>query len=650
MKSRALGRKSKTVARSHPKPSSPPPFLEAAISPLQGSRGKALVPEPLESYIAAMAAAGILLYLILRHVAGVSHFLAVLPLYVTLALGGGPLIAKILRKLLALDFGSDLLAGVSIVGAVLMGQFLAGAIVVLMLSGGAALEHYASRRASSVLDSLARRMPRTAHHKKDGSFQDVDLSSIAIGDELMVFPHEICPVDGVVTEGQGVMDESYLTGEPFSISKAPGSQVLSGTINGDTALTIAATKLAVDSRYSRIMQVVEATGESRPRLRRIGDRIGAWYTPLALGIAALSWASSHDPLRFLAVTVVATPCPLLIAIPVAVIGAISLAARQSIIIKNPAVLEQIDTCRTIIFDKTGTLTYGRPKMTEAIVEPGFARQDVLRMAASVEQYSKHPLAGAVLRAAQEASLVLEPATRVSEKPGEGLCGVVGGRTIQITGRGKVPANLRLPPLSSGLECLVLLDGSYAAAFRFHDSPRPLSDRFVKHLKPRHSVEKVMLVSGDRLSEVRYLAEMVGITEIHAAKSPEEKVEIVRQETERGPTLFVGDGINDAPALLAATVGVAFGQNSDITSEAADAVILEASLRKVDELIHIGRRMRSIALVSAGGGMALSVVGMLFAAAGYLGPVAGAVAQELIDLAAVMNALRVAFPPGDLADF
>ncbi len=650
MNSRALETESERASPKRPEGFSPASFSHAAMSPPQGSRGKSLVHGPQETYIAALAAAGILLYLILRHVAGLSHFIFYLPLYVTLALGGGPLLAKILRKLLAFDFGSDLLAGVSIVAAVLMGQFLAGAIVVLMLSGGAALEHYASRRASSVLDALARRMPRTAHHKKGGSFEDVDLASVAIGDELMVFPHEICPVDGVVVEGQGVMDESYLSGEPFEISKAPGSQVFSGAINGDSALSIQAAKLAVDSRYAKIMQVVEATGENRPRLRRIGDRIGAWYTPLALGIAALSWATSHDPLRFLAVTVVATPCPLLIAIPVAVIGAISLAARLSIIVKNPAMLEQIDTCRTIIFDKTGTLTYGKPTLTGVIVEPGFSREETLRMAASVEQYSKHPLAGAVMRAAQEASLVLEPASRVSEKPGEGLSGVAGGKSIQITGRGKVPATLRLPPLASGLECLLLLDGTYAAAFRFHDSPRPQSDRFVQHLKPHHRVEKVMLVSGDRESEVRYLAEMVGITEVHAGKSPEEKVEIVRSETERGRTLFVGDGINDAPALLAATIGVAFGQNSDITSEAADAVILETSLRKVDELIHIGRRMRLIALQSAVGGMALSVVGMIFAAAGYLGPVAGAVAQELIDLAAVLNALRVAFPPGDLADF
>ena len=626
-------------------------FSTPAIGARNQSVGKFLFSQSHETYIAVMSTAGILLYLVLRYFAGVSQAASLPPLYITLLFGGVPLLFTLSRKLLALEFGSDLLAGISILSAVLLGQYLVGAIVVLMLSGGGALEQLASRRASSVLDALAKRMPRIAHRKEGSSFSDVELSSISIGDSLVVFPHEICPVDGVVVEGHGVMDEAYLTGEPFTISKAPGSQVLSGTINGDTALTIVAAKLAIDSRYAKIMQVMQATGQNRPLLRRIGDQIGAWYTPLALGIAAFSWIASGDPLRFLAVTVVATPCPLLIAIPVAVIGAISLSARHSIIIKNPAVLEQIDTCRTLIFDKTGTLTYGRPKLTEVICDSGLRPEDALRMAASVEQYSKHPLATAVLQEARQSNLVLEAASQISEKPGEGLRGIVGGRAVQITGRGKVPSvGLRLPPPASGLECLLFIDGTYAAAFRFHDSPRPESDRFVKHLRPRHQVQKVMLVSGDRESEVRYLAEVVGITEVHASKSPEEKVAIVREETEHGKTLFVGDGINDAPSLLVATVGVAFGQNSDITSEAADAVILEASLRKVDELLHIGRRMRSIALQSAVGGMGLSMVGMALAATGYLPPVEGAIAQEIIDLAAVLNALRVAFPPGDLADF
>jgi P-type E1-E2 ATPase len=315
--------------------------------------------------------------------------------------------------------------------------------------------------------------------------------------------------------------------------------------------------------------------------------------------------------RFLAVVVVATPCPLLLAIPTAIIGAISVAARRAIIIKNPMVLEQIDSCQTLIFDKTGTLTYGRPTLTEIICAEGFERQDVLRLAASLEHYSKHPLAGAIVGEAEKQETKILGVTELSEAPGEGLRGTVEGHTMRITGR-KQAEEVRavLPVMSSGLECEVFIDERYAATMRFHDAPRSDSRLFIQHLKPRHGVRKVMLVSGDRGSEVQYLANSVGISEVCAGKSPEEKVTIVKQETAKAKTLFVGDGINDAPALAAATVGVAFGSQNDIITEAADAVILEPSLGKVDELMHIGRRMRRIALQSALGGMLASTVGMI----------------------------------------
>jgi heavy metal translocating P-type ATPase len=399
------------------------------------------------------------------------------------------------------------------------------------------------------------------------------------------------------------------------------------------------------------MREMQETEQKRPHLRRLGDKLGAWYTPIAVAVAGVAWAASGEPMRFLAVVVIATPCPLLISIPVAVIGAISLAARHGIIIKNPAVLEQISTCRTLIFDKTGTLTYGKPALTEIIPAAGFSGEEVLRAAASLEQYSKHPLAGAIVVAAQGAKLALEAVSHVSERPGEGLEGVVAGRVVRITGRSKIAEQkLALPPVVSGLECLVFVDDRHAATFRFHDAPRSESRSFVDHLKPKHEVQRVMLVSGDRESEVRYLAEAVGITEVHASQAPEQKVAIVEEETGRGRTLFLGDGINDAPALMAATVGVAFGPNSDITSEAADAVIMTTSLAKVDELFHISDRMRMIALQSAVGGMALSIVGMIAAAAGYLPALEGAIAQEIIDLLAVLNAVRVALPADNLSDF
>ncbi len=601
--------------------------------------------------IAILAFVCIVLHLLLRYVFGSSRTVWLSPLVIALSVGGVPLLVRLARELFSLRFGSDHLAGVAIVTSVVLGEYLVGVIVILMLSGGTALEEFATRRASSVLEALAKRMPQIAHKKSGAQLNDIRLEDIAVGDALVVFPHEICPVDGVVVEGRGKMNEAYLTGEPFEIEKISGSQVLSGAVNGDTALQIRAEKLAIDSRYARIMRVMEDAEQHRPQMRRLGDKLGAWYTPTALALAGMAWVATGESQRFLAVVVIATPCPLLIAIPVAVIGAISLAARRGIIVKNPAVLEQIDRCRTLIFDKTGTLTYGRPALSEIICAPGFTESDVLQTVGSLERYSKHPLSVAIREAAQKANLPAEPVSEMSERPGEGLRGIVGKRAVWITSRSKIRGwNIALPPVASGLECVVFIDDRYAATCRFHDLPRKDSHLFIKHLRPRHSVDRVLIVSGDRDAEVRHLAQQVGIREVHSAKSPEDKVAIVRREAAHAPTLFLGDGINDAPAMQAATVGIAFGVQSDITAEAADAVVLETSLSKVDELIHIGRHMREIALQSAVGGMALSIVGMVLAALGYLPPIGGAITQEVIDLLAVLNAVRVAIPGASLTDF
>ena len=640
------------------------------MAPPETSAGESRSANLKQSVIAIFAIAAILIHLVLRFVVGTSLEIRVvvgtspeirglpfheLPLIAALLFGGVPLVFDLFVKLLRADFGSDLLAGISIVTAAILGEYLAGAIVVLMLSGGGALEAYAARSASSVLAALARRMPSQAHRKRGVEVAEVPLDRVAVGDTLVVFPHEICPVDGSILEGHGTMDESYLTGEPYLRSKTPGSEVLSGAINGDSALTIRADKRAVDSRYAKIMQVMRASEQHRPRLRRLGDQLGAWYTPLAVAIALSAWIASEQANRFLAVLVVATPCPLLIAIPVAIIGSISLAARRGIIIKDPAVLEKIDTCRTAIFDKTGTLTYGQPKMTQLDAVAGVAERDILALVASLERYSKHPLSNAIVAATREAGVPLVDASAVSEPPGKGLQGTVAGKSIQVTSRQKLVADHpefadRLPSAMSGLECVALMDGRYAATLHFRDQPRAEGAPFIHHLGPKHGFDRILIVSGDRDSEVRYLAEQVGIEEVYSGQSPEQKLELVRAQTKLADTLFLGDGINDAPAMTAATVGIAFGHNSDVTAEAAGAVIMESSLEKVDELFHISHRMRTIALQSAVGGMALSVVGMILAATGYLPPVAGAVAQEVIDVLAVVNALRAAIPPKNLSDY
>lgn len=568
-----------------------------------------------------------------------------LPLWMAIILAGIPSIFFIFKKLLKGNIGADLLAAIAIITAVIMSQYLAAVIVILMLTGGQLLEIYAMRKASSVLLALAERMPATAHRKISEGIENIPLTDIRIGDEIVIYPYETCPVDGEVIEGLGTMDESYLTGEPYQISKAPGVSVISGAINGDSVLTICAQKLATDSRYASIVTVLEEAQQKRPTLRRLGDQIGAVFAPVALILALAAWYLTGESIRFLAVLVIATPCPLLIAIPITLISAISMAAKQSIIIKDPTVLERLPTCRTAIFDKTGTLTYGKPVLTEIITGNHFADNFVLQNAASLEQYSKHPLAGAILQAAEAGKLILLDAKSVSEKPGQGLNGVIGNHQIKITHRKKLSQTHPqlmdyLPPVAAGLESIILCDDQYAATFQFHDSVRKESKSFIRHLKPQHQFNKIMLVSGDRESEVKYLGNMLHLTEIYASQTPAQKLEIVRTEVKAAPTLFMGDGINDAPALTAATVGIAFGQYSRVTSEAAGAVVMENSLTKVDVLIHLSLSARKIVLQSAVGGMLLSIIGMGFAALGFISPVWGAILQEAIDIAAIVNSLRL----------
>ncbi|AXO16950.1 cadmium-translocating P-type ATPase [Thalassospira indica] len=570
-----------------------------------------------------------------------------LPLLVLFVIGGIPILAQLVIKLLRREMGADFLAAIAFVTGVVLAEYLAVSLIILMLTGGQVLEGFAMRKASSALNALAKRMPSVAHRKSpDGEITDIAIDEIDIGDLIAVFPHETAPADGIVVDGHGSMDESYLTGEPYVVGKAPGTNVLSGAINGEAVLIIRAERRARDSRYAQIMDVMAEAEQKRPRIRRLGDQIGAWFAPAALLFAILVGYLSDDSSRFLAVLVVATPCPLLIAIPITVMSAISIAARRGIVIRDPTVLERLPTCQTAIFDKTGTLTYGRPELVEVVAGPDMDDDLVLRLAASLERYSKHPLASAVLNAARDRKLPLDEVNHASEKPGQGLSGQVDGHEVAVTHRNKLMKSdpeiaALLPDTAAGLECVVLVDGKYGATFRFHDTPRAEGESFVGHLGDIHHFKKVMLLSGDRESEVSYLSELLGISESLASQSPEQKVAIVREETAKAPTLFMGDGINDAPALAVATVGIAFGKESAVTADAAGAVIPEASLVTVDELLHISMAMRRILLQSVIGGMVLSIVAMGFAAAGYISPVAGALLQEGIDIIAILNALRLA---------
>lgn len=573
-----------------------------------------------------------------------------LPLWFVIVMGGIPLCLQIFYTVLRGDFGADLLAVIALITAVILKEYHAANLIILMLSGGQALESYAVRKASSVLASLVHRMPSIVHRKVDGKIEDIQIDQIAVGDSIVVYPHETCPVDGTVIEGHGGMDESYLTGEPYNVSKAPGASVLSGAINGETLLIVQAEKLPSDSRFAAIVKVLQDAEQKRPKLRRLGDQIGAIFAPIALVLALLTWYFTGDAVRFLSVLVIATPCPLLIAIPITIISAISMAARESIIIKDPTVLERLPTCRTAIFDKTGTLTYGKPTLTKILTAPNIDEQFILQQVASLERYSKHPLASAILKATQKNQLPVLEAARVLEKPGHGLSGVINNNIVQITNRKRLldshpELSAQLQETYPGLECIILYNDEYAATFIFQDMPRSESQSFIRHLFPSHQFNKVMLVSGDREAEVHYFGKLLNLSEIHASVSPEKKLEIVRAERQIAPTLFMGDGINDAPALTAATVGIAFGQYSDVTAEASGAVIMENNLRKVDELIHLSMTTRQIALQSAIGGMALSLIGMGFAMGGFITPVAGALLQEVIDILAILNALRLTWQKG-----
>lgn len=575
------------------------------------------------------------------------------PLVVACLVVGIPLGYRVIHAALHGDFGADLLGLIAMAASLALREWWVGAIIALMVATGEALEQAASARASAVLGALARRSPTLAHVRSSNGLADVPIADVPIGTGVLVLPHEICPLDGIVIEGHGAMDESYLTGEPYVVPKTPGSQVLSGAVNAADPLVIRSTTLSRDSRFSKIVGVLQRAEQQRPPIRRLADRLGFVYTLIALSLAVLGWVVSQDADRFLAVVAIATPCPLLIGVPVAVVGAISLAARSAIIIKDPSVLERLSTVHTMILDKTGTLTYGEPSVSAVLGSEGHDANRVLTLVASLEQYSRHPLATAVTRAVPQDRLL--DVQEVAERPGSGLVGVVDGHRVVVTGRHAIHRDRpeimgQLPAEAVGLECVVMIDDSYAATIQFRDEPRPGVAEFINHLPDRHGVIRTVLLSGDRESEVAYLAHRVGMTEALSSVSPEQKLDFVKQETKAGPTAFLGDGINDAPAMTAATVGIAFGRHNDVTSEAASAVVLDSSFDHVDELMHIGRRMRRIALQTAIGGIVLSSVGMVFALFGLLPPIAGAITQEIIDVLAIANATRVVWRRRSMSDF
>jgi heavy metal translocating P-type ATPase len=549
------------------------------------------------------------------------------------------------RDVLRGHVGLDILAVVAMVATLAVDEYIASLIIVLMLSGGEALEDYASRRAKRDLTALLDRSPRTAHvlmHADSDETRDVHVDEVAVGDLLLVRPAEIVPVDGTLASDQGAFDESSLTGESMPVGKVGGDALLSGSINGPRAVRMRATRLSADSQYQQIVALVHQAEQSRAPVVRLADRFAIPFTAISLVLAGAAWAISGDSTRFAEVLVLATPCPLLIAAPVAFLGGLSRAAKSGVIIKGGAVIEQLAQVRSAAFDKTGTLTRGKPTVVDVRPSDGVDADELLALAASAEQYSTHVLAESIRRTAVARGLVLATATQASESATDGVTAVVDGRRIVVGKPAYVTAlapGLRRTELRAGeAAAYVAIDGDYAGAIVLADDPRPESAAVVSWLR-RSGVDRVAILTGDVQATAESIGAVVGIDDIHAELLPGEKVQLAADMDPR-PVMMVGDGVNDAPVLAASDIGVAMGaKGATAAGDAADVVILVDSLAKVADAVATARSTLRVALSAIWIGIGLSLALMVVAMTGIIPAVAGALVQELVDLVTILYALR-----------
>lgn len=568
--------------------------------------------------------------------------LSTLPVIVVLAV-------SIVRDFMIGRVGVDAIALVSMSAALLLDQSLAAVVVAVMYAGGSVLEDYARGRAQRELRALSDRSPRIAHLQVDGQLEDVAVERVEVGDELLVRAGEVLPVDGLLLGQTAAIDESAVTGEPLPRHLRQGDRLFSGTVNAGETFRMRASAVAQASMYAGIVRMAEAAQTARAPLMRMADRFALWLLPITLAVAGLAWWLSGDPVRGLAVLVVATPCPLILAAPVAFIGGVSRAARAGVLMKGSAALEALASATTAIFDKTGTLTHGGAELIGMEAAPGRDQDECLRLLASLEQASPHVVAAAVVEIARTRDLALSQPSDVREQRGAGVEGLVDNIRLKAGSRAYVGDGAE-PPLwaeraatrYAGQPVLVVhlaIDGRLAALFFFGDSLRADALDTLAALREAGITRTVMLTGDDAEAAAR-IGESLGLDRLLANADPAAKVAAVAEERSRAPTLMVGDGINDAPALASATVGIAMGaRGATASSEAADIVILTDRLKPVATAVTIARRTRGIAMQSIVAGIGLSGIAMVFAALGYLTPVAGALVQEAIDVAVILNALR-----------
>lgn len=564
----------------------------------------------------------------------------------TLFFGSLPLFFDIAKSILSRQFGVDLIALVAIASSLAFGEYLAGTVILLMLSGGEALEDFALRRARRDLTKLLQRAPVRAHKKEGDTIRDVPVEHVAIGDVLVIRMGEVVPVDGVVLKGSAMVDESALTGEPLPVSKSTGAEVMSGSIAKDGVLEVRAERESHESRYQRIVRLVKDAENKKAPFVRLADRYSVWFTCIAFVLALLAWILSGDPVRSLAVLVVATPCPLILATPIAFAAGISRSARRGIIVKNGGVLEKLGEAKTLVFDKTGTLTFGAPAVTNVHAVAG-SSDDVLRIAASLEQFSGHILARSVVSHARKQQIKLSIPEKFEEVLGKGVTGEIGGRKY-LFGRHEFlqKQGIAVPSPEHSREVISVWladERKVLGSIQFADHIRPGVRELFTHISDL-AIKHVVMLTGDKRDAALHIAKEIGIptASVKAEMLPEDKLdEVEKLKRQSPPVIMIGDGVNDAPAITAADVGIAMGAHSSgESSEAGDIVITVDRIERVGEALIIARRVMHIALQSIGVGIGLSIGLMILAAFGYIKPVFGAMAQEVVDVVVILNALRV----------